>query len=370
MIQEHHLQAAISASHAAAVGGNVAQIYIPTPETAESAIPYAQLYQLRFAQPATYIRFSSTVEDCCGCSYNLVEEDDAFLRLFNEKLADPKQQRGGVTIQCSEDQFEEVMSFFEETAKAKQPYSSVGDPPPVLSWEEMQEAFDEDFDEPARTFARDIYEHWQARRQKNANAALQPALRLKVVDGAADADDNDPYVCFRRRELRVPRKTRGRDAQSAEKLRKLRRELEEARQLVALVRQRELAKREQLAVDRQLFEQRIAMRKVKRTLPAPYGDGDEELLVNQKVRAAYSLPLLHKLTIRSAGQEEAHYNGAFGTTPYFRQDPHPQPGGRPGGDVRVGPGAAVGSAGRKGPGRRPGDPGQEAAAHQVEREFR
>ena len=279
------MQAAISASKAAAVGGNVAQIFIPTPDTAKSAIPYEQLYQLKFSQPATYIRFSSTVEDCCGCPYNMSDEDDKFLKEYNEKLA----QRKDVSTQCSEDVFEEAMNFFEETSKSQQPYSSVGELPPVLTWEDMQNAFDESIDEPARSFAKDIYEYWSSQRAKSGNTALHPGLRIKLLETTNDADDNDPYVCFRRREVRQVRKTRGRDAQSVEKLRKLRKELEEARALVALVRQREVIKKEQLAVDRQLFEQRASLRQLKRNLPDQYKDGDEELLINQKVRNLSSL---------------------------------------------------------------------------------
>lgn len=99
----------------------------------------------------------------------------------------------------------------------------------------------------------------------------------------ADTDDADPYVCFRRREVRQIRKTRGRDAHSAEKLKKLRKELEESRELLAMIRQREITKREQLAVERQLFEQRVNLRQVKLNLPDQYKEGDEDILVNQKV---------------------------------------------------------------------------------------
>lgn len=99
----------------------------------------------------------------------------------------------------------------------------------------------------------------------------------------AETDDSDPYVCFRRREVRAIRKTRGRDAHSAEKLKKMRKELEEARKLLDSIRQREALKREQLAVDRRLFEQRANLRQVKLNLPEQYKPGDEDLLINQRV---------------------------------------------------------------------------------------
>jgi enhancer of polycomb-like protein len=265
-----------------------------------ASIPYGQLYQLKFSQPATYIRFSSTVEDCCGCPYNMTDEDDVFLKELNERPSSKKTN----PAHCSEDTFEEVMYFFELTAKNAQPFSSVGDAPPVLSLEEMLASFDENIDELPRSFVPDVYEHWHARRSQEGNTAIQPGLKLKVIETTNDTDDNDPYVCFRRREVRQVRKTRGRDAQSVEKLKKLRKELEDARQLVALVRQREVLKKESLTIDRHLFEQRSNLRSLKKSLPDQYRDGDEDLLINQKVYTQNSNNQTPVLT-SVAAQEEA-----------------------------------------------------------------
>lgn len=49
-----------------------------------------------------------------------------------------------------------------------------------------------------------------------------------------------------------------------------------------MIRQREVTKRDSLALDRQLFEQRSSLRNVKQNLPDQYKVGDEELLINQK----------------------------------------------------------------------------------------
>ncbi|KAL8658201.1 MAG: hypothetical protein Q9226_001169 [Calogaya cf. arnoldii] len=261
--------AALSASQAAAVGGKVAQIYIPTPDTIQSSLEYDRLYPLTFPQPATYIRFSSTVEDCCGCPYDMDDDDDIFLKSLNHRDA---------STQCSEDHLEEVINFYEETAQAKQPYAAV-DNSPVLTYEAVSDAFDESLDAPARSFNKEIYEYWKLRRLKVGNRSLTANLKLET---GAETDESDPYVCFRRREVRQVRKTRGRDAHSAEKLKKLRKELEESRQIMALIRQREITKREQLAVERHLFEQRSSLRQVKLNLPEQYKEGDEDLLINQK----------------------------------------------------------------------------------------
>lgn len=259
---EHHLQAAM----AAAASGQ-SQLSIPTPETKLSALNYNTLYPPKFSQPATYIRFSSTVEDSTGSPYCMTAEDDVFLKNLNRKRS--KQS------QCSEDQFEELMSSFEATAQLKQPFATI-DNPPVVTLEDMELSFDETVSDGARIFARDIYTYWKDQRLKHSNRPLMPSLKFET---GQETDDSDPYVCFRRREVRQVRKTRGRDAQVTEKLKKLRRELEDARVLLHNVRQREYLKRDQLAIDREIFEQRSAVKDTKRKLGIK---GDEEDLVNQK----------------------------------------------------------------------------------------
>ncbi|KAL4941437.1 hypothetical protein BDV06DRAFT_180660 [Aspergillus oleicola] len=261
---EVHLQAAINAT---AAGKVVNDAHIPTPDCVISNLQYDELYPPVFSQPATYIRFSSTVEDCCGCPYNMTDQDDVFLKIMNEKR-DPADR-------CSEDHFEEVMNFFEETARLKQPFAAV-DSPPVLSFADMQESMDATVEEVVRRFAADVYEHWKGLRTKNGNQSLFANLKFET---GQENDDVDPYVCFRRREVRQIRKTRGRDAQSADKLRRLRKELEDARQLVALVRQRELARKEMLATERILFLQRAEVKDMKRKLNIK---DDDEDLINQK----------------------------------------------------------------------------------------
>ncbi|EXJ85399.1 hypothetical protein A1O1_05763 [Capronia coronata CBS 617.96] len=269
---EYHLQQAIKAAEANKADTKPKDAYIPTPPTVASDIQYDVLYPKGFQQPATYIRFSATVEDCSGVAYCMDEEDEAAWKSMNSNLP-PGQPP------CTEDQFEEVMNFFEETAQAKQPFAAV-DNPPVLPLEELQEQFDEDTPAHVRILSQYVYDHWKTRRTATGNRPLAPRLKFET---GQESDDSDPYVCFRRRELRQIRKTRNRDAQSAEKLRKLRLELETARGMLLMVKRRELLRKECLEVDRQLFEQRLAFRDTKRKLGIK---GDEELLVNQKVNLA------------------------------------------------------------------------------------
>lgn len=240
------------------------------------------------------------------------EEDDVFLKIFNQKR--------DAGSRCTEDQFEEVMSFFELTSRKEQPYAFV-DNSPLMSFEEFQQAMDPAVEESVKRFAKDIYEYWKSRRTSNGNEPLLPtpkvsplancshevwqcrsANRLPQVEAGRDTDDTDPYVCFRRREVRQTRKTRGRDAQSADKLRRLRKELEDARQMVALVRQRELARKEMLAIERQVFLQRSEVKEMKRKLNIK---DDDEDLINQKVSPMQSRDRLLHMLMTATAEEEA-----------------------------------------------------------------
>jgi len=198
----------------------------------------------------------------------MTSDDVAFLKVFNQKQSKKPH--------CSEDEFEEIISFFEEKTQDKQPYADV-DNSPVLSYEELEAEFDETISESARRFAKDIYSHWKNQRLLKGNRPLLPALKFEKN---LETDDADPYVCFRRREVRQVRKTRGRDAQVTEKIKKLRKDLEEARVLMSQVKRRENLQREQLHWDKTIFEQRMAVKEIKRKLSIK-GD-DEELLITQK----------------------------------------------------------------------------------------
>lgn len=122
----------------------------------------------------------------------MTEEDDVYLKILNEKL--------GVN-QCTEDQFEEVMHFFEETAQTKQPYAAV-DSPPVLSFAEIQESMDAAVEQSVKHFAKDIYEHWKSRRVETGNLPLQSALKVRKEPPSAfpclRMDDADSFCSLRR----------------------------------------------------------------------------------------------------------------------------------------------------------------------------
>ena len=242
---------------------------------------YDRLYPKAFSLPSTHIRFSSTVEDSVGVAYCMTEADAEFLGKLNGGQDVPGQHGSATAEQCcSEDVFEEVMNFFEETSVRLQPFANV-DQAPLLSFEEMERSMDDALSASAQQWSAHVYPYWAS---KKDSRPLISTIKVRLLDTAAEADDADPYVCFRRREVRQTRKTRGRDAQITEKLKKMRLELEQARQLLILVKDRERLNSEDLSLSRQLFADRGKLKDVKcsKNIVGEKGE-DEELLISQKV---------------------------------------------------------------------------------------
>lgn len=257
---EYHLQVALQG---AATATSVKEIPVPPPM--ESDINYDALYSRRFAQPVNYIRFSQTVEECIGCQYDMTEDDDEYLKAYNQKRS--------AKDRLSEEDFEYIMEVFEDTASVATPFASVDKT--VVPYDHMVGGLHELQLPKIMIHAKETYEYWK-RRRTEAGGALHPSLKFETHQ---ETDEMDPFVCFRRREVRQTRKTRARDIQSADKLKKLRQELETGRQLVILSHQREITKRDLLAIDRAVFEQRAKLKQMKVRLGIR--DNDEDL-VHQK----------------------------------------------------------------------------------------
>jgi enhancer of polycomb-like protein len=294
-LQEYHLQQVMKqGATTAGLGEKTQQSFIPTPDaTKAKGIEYDKLYPKVFSSPATYIRFSSTVEESIGVPYCMDDEDVAVRAKLNTGKDFEGNNRKDKLSNCSEDAFEEVMSFFEETCSRLQPFADI-DKSPVPTFDEMEQNIDENLSLEAQKWLKLIYPHWQSR--KNSKA-IMPTVKLRLLDNTSEADDADPYVCFRRREVRQTRKTRGRDAQIVEKLKKLRLELEQARTLVQFVNQREQLNKQSLETSRKVFEERGELKKVKseRGIIGEKGE-DEELLVNQRVRRPLLTDIGEQLT--------------------------------------------------------------------------
>lgn len=261
--EEHHLRTAIASK----MSLNSKHVYIPTPDASKIVDDYEKLYKKTFIEPSTFIRFSTTVEDSEGCPYSMNEEDSDWLLKFNGS----KRLRENY---CSEDVFELIMNQFEAITNEKQPCLHM-DVSRIADFSEFESAFVNSPISSYRHFAKQIYPYWKHRRVSNNGKQLMPTLRFEENE----KDDGDPYICFRRREVRQIRKTRRSDAQSSEKLRKLRLELEQARNLIELVVRREQLKKESILLEQCIFNQRCHVKEIKRKLGIKDDDDD---LISQK----------------------------------------------------------------------------------------
>lgn len=263
-MQEYHLQTILKEAGTS----NAQEIPVPPPEP--SKINYDQLYPGKFKEPFSYIKFSETVEECISCQYDMTAEDEEFLKQYNSKRA--------AADLLSEDDFERIMEVFEETAAAQTPFASVDNT--VAPYDTMVPSLNQLGLAHIMPHAKAIYEYWKSRRLECGNKSIHPSLKFETHQ---ETDDMDPYVCFRRREARQTRKTRARDVVMADKLKQLRRQLEEGRHLIVLAREREMLKREVMKFERSVFEQRQKVKAMKNRLGIK---GEDDDLIHQKVSKA------------------------------------------------------------------------------------
>lgn len=151
--------------------GSAKKAFIPTPNTAGlSAELYERLYPQRFTQPASYIRFSTTVEECNGASYCMSAADEAFLAKAN---ASKPPELPAIT----ESDFEAVMDFYECTIQQRQPFLHT-DVSHILSYKELVEAADAPLTGIQKRIAELIYAHWKSERLARKGPPIIPALKV------------------------------------------------------------------------------------------------------------------------------------------------------------------------------------------------
>jgi enhancer of polycomb-like protein len=112
--------------------------------------------------------------------------------------------------------------------------------------------------------------------------------------------DNDPYVCFRIREVKIHRKVRRSDTLAQDKLRRLRNDMVTVSQLLDLLAGREKARKEVLEINCLIFEKRMQVRRLKKFLgvtTADTLDASPEKSARKKHRLEYVALLLFMLDL-------------------------------------------------------------------------
>ncbi|KAH9457122.1 hypothetical protein MJO29_011115 [Puccinia striiformis f. sp. tritici] len=281
--------------------------HIPIPDAAGLVDPatYEALYaHSKIFLPSSYIRFSDTVEDTLGgVLYTMDEEDEEWLNRFNSEHAPPSEQnqngstpdknrransrkgkekeRTGNEIdgpgRLAEDDFEAIMDYFEKTTEETVPGLHL-DTARLPSLSDLELSSESPLIpqrlSSIKIFAKFVYSHWKERRLKRGGKPIMPAVDFD------ETNESNPYVCFRRRETKMTRKTRRTDTQNMDRLVRLRNDLYKAQELLNTVLARERTKREAVELEKAIFEGRCLIREMKRSLNE--ADGDEELLVSKK----------------------------------------------------------------------------------------
>lgn len=316
-------------------------VYIPTPDASRIWPDALKFYCGEpFVEPESYIKFSATVEDTLGVEYNMDETDQQFFdgvlskqvpktRSKLENARDDSEFRP-----CSMLEFEAICDKFEKTVAEKQPYLSM-DPSNLLSYKELLSSilkemnlcvFDDqpnlnqieqnyistsllkeklskelDFEPFVTTFDKDrnstnsirsipvlmelfgetVYKHWSARKIARKGKPINPSLKFEDPNANEKDNDNDPYVCFRRREFRQARKTRRADNIGAERIRLLQKSLRRARDIIFSTCKRELLKLESWEAEQEIFKLRLEAKGVKRAVGIK---GDDHLFYPHKRR--------------------------------------------------------------------------------------
>ncbi|TRM56162.1 enhancer of polycomb-like-domain-containing protein [Schizophyllum amplum] len=320
--REHHLQAVLNAASTRSSGrgrSGAAQVFIPIPDNTGHAENYEQLYPPgKWKDPITYLATSITVEEATtdgiadGFTYYLDERDKEWLDRNNEEArGEGTSAQGAVSsrtparsakgkgkepdhphpVLISEDEFELIMGVYEKTTHEKTEFLHLGGMqfPPFSDYIDV-------FSNPLSPsmfssyvvprwvpsppnllkMARVIYPHWKQRREERGGHRIIPTLNYDESD-----IPNESYVCFRRRELKAVRKTRGAQASPSEKLARLKQDFVHPIALARLVMQREQQKRDQAKAAQGLFAQRVQLIDLKRKFPT-LSDDDSAYLVDRE----------------------------------------------------------------------------------------
>ena len=89
-------------------------------------------------------------------------------------------------------------------------------------------------------------------------------LSFQTQEGK-DEEDN-PWTCFRRRELKPIRRTRRTETASFDKLRKIRKDIHSGRHIMVNVTVREKTKKQKIELDRKIFEKECSVRELRKKL--------------------------------------------------------------------------------------------------------
>lgn len=218
---------------------------IPTPEAAVIISDYDKLYPSIFKQRKGFIRHSGTIEDLQFMQSKYIA-DQSDLKFLNCKSLSDVSDKLRI--------FEHVMECFEDAAnKFSEGIVSVDSSLDRIRNDSKLNSILEK--ETTESELESWHTYWREKRRQN-HCSLVPSLKFEDVGKIG----SDPYVCFRRRELKQPRKTRRSDAQVMEKIKKIHFDLETMKMMLNAGIKRDKYKKESFILETGAFDKYWTLR--------------------------------------------------------------------------------------------------------------
>jgi enhancer of polycomb-like protein len=114
------------------------------------------------------------VEDCCGTSYCMSEEDDKYLAELNASQA--KANLPTIT----EDEFESLIELYENQIKEMQPYLTL-DVNNIIGYDELAASFIADMNDNVRSVSKPIYDYWRGHKIVRTGKSIIPCLKVGIT---------------------------------------------------------------------------------------------------------------------------------------------------------------------------------------------
>ena len=221
--------------------------------------PPRQVFQARVSgrkspSPLTYV--SSAEHRITPITYNMTREDAAWLAKMNAELTNK------AACSISDDVFEKGIWILECVANLIG-WEKI--PPQFISFSESNRFIDIYLNEQEykalAAVQEPLFNYWKSKRIRGNCLPLVATVKLEdsLKNPSLSANSFDPYVCFRRRELRTLRKTRRADVQSLEKLRQLKGQFMEVLAMLETVLERDLLKKQAFLLEAENFAHTIQL---------------------------------------------------------------------------------------------------------------
>lgn len=255
--EEKHLQAALVSGSANLNEGGV---FIPTPDASAVFKDYDKYYSRSFIEPRNLTRFTGRLEDATGCPYSIDNDGSEFVKKHHEKW---------------NKSLEDAKNITEFAIYSLESFANLANDPKIIpTLQEAQKGLRLNFSETFDMYANelpDIFEYWKSRRFASGESIrIIPMLRISTDKSSSES--TDPFVCFRKREVRTYKKTQRSNVMSREYLSNIETLINTSKALFDMFMQRALFRKTLLQIECQILERILLLKKYQPIVKPPAHD--------------------------------------------------------------------------------------------------